>query len=561
MINAYRPDGIEIKIDVKTPMRDDVRLSVDLYKPLGKGPFPVILDRTPYGKQGSIEIAIFFAQNGYVFAAQDVRGRFDSEGHFTPLRNEARDGYDTLEWIGAQPWCDGNVGMWGGSYEGMVQWAAATQGSTYLKTIVPYVSAPNIYKDGMFIGGAYSLSLALMWRCFTTGRTNQSHATIRWSELFRKLPLKDVDRYIGRAATFFKDWVSHPSYDQYWKDIAFDEMFSKITIPVFQFSGWYDVFATGIMPTFRGLKEKGGSENARQHQKVIMGPWIHHTIKYTHAGDVDFGSKSILDLRLIQLQWYDYWLKDKDNGIADDAPIKLFVMGINKWRDEYEWPLARTEFKPYYLHSGGSANSLHGDGMLSTDLPEEDVTDHFDYDPEFSVPTAGGGNCCWPEIVAWGAYDQREVEQRKDVLCYTTEPLAGDLDVTGPIKLKLYAASDAPDTDFTTKLVDVAPSGYAMNVADGIIRARYRDSLETPTLLEPGKVYEYEISLSDTSNVFLKGHRIRLEISSSNFPRFDRNPNTGHEFGADDEIRSANQQVYHGKTYPSQIILPVIPGS
>jgi putative CocE/NonD family hydrolase len=260
----------------------------------------------------------------------------------------------------------------------------------------------------------------------------------------------------------------------------------------------------------------------------------------------------------LALQWFNYWLKGVGNGIVDEPPIKIFVMGINEWRDENEWPLARTDYVPYYLHSGGSANSLKGDGELSTQVSEHDAVDRFVYDPEFPVPTKGGGTCCWPEIVAWGAYDQQSVEEREDVLCYTTQPLEENLEVTGPVKVKLFASSDSLDTDFTAKLVDVFPDGYAMNLCDGIIRARYRDSFETARLLEPGKVYEYEINLGDTSNVFLKGHRIRLEISSSNFPRFDRNPNTGHEFGVDDAIQNAHQTILHNETYPSHILLPVI---
>ena len=488
------------------------------------------------------------------------RGRYDSEGDFEPLRNEAADGFDTLEWIGVQPWCDGNVGMRGGSYEGAVQWAAASQGSAYLKTIVPFVVTPNMYKDGLYIGGAFGLSLGLMWRCFTTGRVNQSHAHYRWGQLFRELPLKDIDDWIGGSATFLKEWISHPAYDQYWKDIAVDEVFNDITIPIFHFGGWYDVFNSGIMPTFRGLKERGGSEHARKHQKVIVGPWIHHTTKYTHAGEVDFGTKSILDMLSLELQWFEHWLKGKDNGAADGKPIKIFVMGANEWREESDWPLARTEFTPFYLHSSGSANTLQGDGELSIEAPEDETVDRYVYDPEFPVPTKGGGTCCWPEIVAWGAFDQREVEQRNDVLCYTSKQLAKDLEVTGPVKVILYAATDALDTDFTAKLVDVASDGYATNLCDGIIRARYRGSFETAVFLEPNKIYAYEINLGDTSNVFLKGHRIRLEISSSNFPRFDRNPNTGQKFGADAEIKAANQQIYHNQEYPSHIVLPIIPG-
>lgn len=559
MPGVYRAADVEIQVDVKTPMRDGIQLSGDLYKPPGEGQFPVILGRTPYDNQSAIRAATFFAQQGYAYFAQDVRGRFDSAGVFDALRNEARDGYDTLEWLGAQPWCDGSVGMRGGSYEGVVQWAAASSGSQYLKAIVPAVVAPNLYKDGIYRGSALSLSLALMWRCFTGGRTNQSLELYRWSEVFRQLPLIDADRAIGPSVGFYRDWVAHPSYDDFWKEIAFDEMFAKIQVPVLQFSGWYDVFASGVLPAWQGMRQHGGSAAARENQRVIMGPWIHHMTNYTGPGELDFGSKSLQDLLGMELAWFNRWLKGKENGMEEQAPLRIFVMGINEWREEHEWPLERTLFTSHYLHSGGLANSLHGDGALSTDAPGEQAADRFIYDPDYPAPTIGGNNCCWPNIVAWGAYDQRCVEQRQDVLCYTSSPLEHDLEVTGPVVVKLYAASDAPDTDFTAKLVDVSPDGYAVNLCDGIIRARYRNSMEAPELLKPGEVYAYVIRLGDTSNVFLKGHRIRLEISSSNFPHFDRNPNTGHAFGMDAETRKAQQTVLHNSRYPSQLILPVIP--
>jgi putative CocE/NonD family hydrolase len=550
---------MEIEIDIGIPMRDGIRLSANLYRPIGDGPFPVVLNRTPYGKAQTEIPATFLSQQGYVIVAQDVRGRYDSEGEFYPLVNEPQDGYDTLEWIGVQPWCDGNVGMMGGSYEGWVQWAAATQGSSYLKTIMPGCICTDWYKDNCYSGGAFQLSVGLMWRCFTTGRINQILEHYRWSEIFKTLPLRDMEQWIGGDVTFFQDWLSHPTYDDYWKALAINKEFSKIKIPVFQIGGWYDIFAGSVLPIYNQMKGQDGDDETKAFQKVIVGPWIHDISSSTHAGDIDFGMTSVQDLLSLTWMWFERWLKRKETPVTEEPPIKLFVMGINEWRDEHEWPLARTEFTPYYLHSAGSANSLHGDGVLSLETPEEEPADQFTYDPMFPVSTTGGGNCCWPDIVAWGAQDQREVEQRSDVLCYTTPPLDDDLETTGPIKVTLHAVSDAPDTDFTAKLVDVAPGGYAMNICDGIIRARYRESVEQPVFLEPGKVYKYEIDLGATSKVFLKDHRIRLEISSSNFPRFDRNPNTGHEFAADAETRSAHQQVYHNEDYPSHIILPVIP--
>jgi putative CocE/NonD family hydrolase len=290
-----------------------------------------------------------------------------------------------------------------------------------------------------------------------------------------------------------------------------------------------------------------------------MGPWVHPASRFTHAGDVDFGKASVLDLNQIELRWFDHWLKGRDNGAEQDPPLHIFVMGSNTWRDEQEWPLARTQFTPYYFHSKGKANSLMGDGSLSTEAPDEEPPDRFVYNPAFPVQTRGGNTCCNPELVPWGGYDQQSIEYRSDVLVYTSEPLEEDLEVTGPVIAKVFASTDGRDTDFTAKLVDVHPDGYALNLCDGIIRGRYRESTSTQKLLEPGEVYEFTIDLWPTSNVFLKGHKVRVEISSSNFPRFDRNPNTGNTFGQDDELRVAQQTVLHDRTRASGIILPVIP--
>jgi putative CocE/NonD family hydrolase len=266
-------------------------------------------------------------------------------------------------------------------------------------------------------------------------------------------------------------------------------------------------------------------------------------------------------LEALELRWFDHWLKDMDHGITSQPPMRLFIMGINEWRDEYEWPLARTNWQKWYFHAQDGANTVLGDGTLSTTPPADEPPDHFVYDPRYPVPTTGGNTCCSPEIVPWGPYDQRPLEMRSDVLCYTSDALTEDIEVTGPIKVMLYAETDATDTDWTAKLVDVFPTGYAMNLCDGIVRARYRESLINPTNLEPNKVYEYAIDVGVTGNVFRKGHRIRVEISSSNFPRFDRNPNTGHPFGLDTELRDARQTVLHSYGHASYIMLPVISGN
>ena len=562
-LNIFRPAGWKARYNVKAPMRDGVRLSCDIYSPRGEsGPFPVLLVRTPYNNMDEtfIEHGEFFVQRGYVYVIQDARGRNDSEGDFYPFVQDHDDGYDTIEWIGAQPWCDGNVGMHGSSYLAIVQWHAAVMGSRYLKCIAPRVMGDSFHESSRYLGGALQLTMATTWAFWAgAGRTWQSIERYNWPQLLQTLPLKDLAKTAGKDVPFFQDWLDHPDYDDYWKRIAVKERYQDVKVPVLQIGGWYDLFTGGIFNNFVGMREKGGSELARDNQKAVVGPWLHSVSTSTHAGDADFGMESMIDLRGIELKWFDHWLKGVDNGVDEEPPLRLWIMGDNEWREESEWPLARTQYTPYYFHSGGAANTLLGDGVLSTNAPGDEQPDWYDYNPAFPTPTLGGNTCCRSDILPGGAFDQREVEARSDVLVYTSEPLEQDMEVTGPIIVKLQANSDCQDTDFTAKLTDVHPDGYSLNLCDGIIRGRYRESTERQVLLEPGTIYEFTIDLYPTSNVFKKGHRIRVDISSSNFPRFDRNPNTGHTFGEDAELRVAHQQMFHDTAHPSHIILPVIP--
>jgi len=559
--SAFLPVGIGVRYNVKIPMGDGVQLSADIYYPLGEeAPRPVVLLRTPYDNttENLVDEGVFYAQHGYVYVAQDVRGRHDSDGVFYPWVNEFNDGHDTIQWIGEQSWCDGNVGMVGSSYAGNVQWQAAVGGSSYLKTIIPRVIGHNLYEAPHYQGGAFQLGWTATWIYRTDGRTAQNIDRHNWPQIFGTLPLTELDRRGGKKIGYLHDWIAHPDYDSYWKALAIEERYGDVKVPVFNIGGWYDFFSIGTPLNFIGMRERGGSELGRRNQKMLMGPWVHRASTFSHAGEVDFGGDSVLDLRLIELRWMDRWLRGVSNRIDEEAPLRIFVMGINQWRDEQEWPLARTRYRPFYLHSGGSANSVQGDGSLSAETPDREPLDQYAYDPTFPTPTCGGCNCCNPEIVPYGAYDQRSVEYRNDVLVYTSQPLEEDLEVTGPVTATLYASTSAPDTDFTAKLVDVDSDGYAMNLCDGIIRGRYRESRERQQLLEPGRVYEFTIDLGPTSNVFLKGHRIRVDVASSNFPRFDRNLNTGGKFGEDVEMKVAHQQVFHDQTHPSHILLPVI---
>ncbi|MEM7537790.1 MAG: CocE/NonD family hydrolase [Chloroflexota bacterium] len=549
---------VEMRLNVKTPMRDGINLSSDVYLPKAAGPFPTVLIRTPYGNNSEnlIRRARALANIGYACVVQDTRGRWDSEGEFRPFFNEADDGRDTHEWIGQQPWSNGKIGTSGGSYLGITQWLSAPDSSEYLTCMSPRVICTEFF-TGLAPGGAFQLGVMFTWGMSQHGRTVQSIEFHNWTEEFHRLPIAKQPTYAGREIDFWADWVEHPTYDDLWASINVQEHWGDITVPAFNMGGWYDLWASNTFENFVGMREHGGSEAARK-SKLIVGPWPHALSASTRVGEIDFGAQSMADLETMELQWLDYWLKGKDNGVLDEAPIKLFIMGINQWRDEYEWPLARTDWQTWYLHSDGHANTLRGDGTLSMDAPNEEPSDSYVYDPRYPVQTKGGNTCCAPHVVPWGPYDQRSVEMRSDVLCYTTPPLTEDTEVTGPITLILYASTDCPDTDWTAKLVDVSPSGYAKNLCDGIIRARFRESYSDPTLLEPNKIYEYEIHVGVTGNVFRKGHSIRLEVSSSNFPRFARNLNTGYEFAGGTEMRTASQTIYHRAEYASRLVLPVI---
>jgi putative CocE/NonD family hydrolase len=546
-------------------MRDGVSLSADVYLPATtQGPFPVILWRTPYDNNVLMDHGFWWAQHGYALVSQDVRGRYDSGGDWVPWENETEDGYDTLEWMGQQAWCDGNIGMAGASYSGQVQWQAGYTGHPLLKAIVPRVMGNNLWDSPHYQGGAFGLGVNAVWGWRTMARTMQRIDHIDWPAALRTLPLRDMDTVSGKRHPAFSTWLDNEEYGEYWHTAAVDEHFDGYTMPILQVCGWYDLYAGGMMANFVGLREQAGTELARQNQFMIMGPWTHSQAGNTppgttDAGERDFGSQSLLDTRAIELAWFDHWLKGVDNDIEKEAPLKIFVMGADYWREEQEWPLARTVWTPYYLRSSGNANTLHGDGWLSTAPADIETPDEYDYDPENPCPTNGGCNCCNPEVVPWGVYDQRDVEMRPDVLVYTTPPLEKDTEVTGPVIAHIFAATDGPDTDFTAKLVDVYPDGKAWNLCDGIVRGKFRNGREPSSLLTPGEVYEFVIDLWVTSNVFKKGHSIRVEISSSNFPRFDRNLNTGNPIADDASPRIAHQTVFHDAEYASHILLPVIP--
>jgi hypothetical protein len=378
---------------------------------------------------------------------------------------------------------------------------------------------------------------------------------IPWPELFRRLPVESAAAAAGFEPQVYRDWIDHPARDAYWQSMSWREAYPQLAIPVMHVGGWFDIFQKGTVENFVKMRTEAPAV-ARGSQRLIMGPWAHGAFG-PKVGEVDFGPQSVVDVRAKVLRWLDHHIRGEQNGADRDPPVEIFVMGVNQWRTEKTWPPVEAKPSKYFLHSQGKANTLDGDGLLSLADPGDEVVDQFDYDPANPVPTSGGGTCCAPQLIPWGPQDQRNVEKRNDVLVYTTAPLERDLEVTGPVEVHLFASTSARDTDWTAKLVDVAPDGMAISLTDGILRARYRNSLERPELLTPGKVYEFVIDAENTSNVFLKGHRVRLEISSSSFPRFSRNTNTGNHPEKDSTFAVAHQTIYHDRTRPSSVSLSV----
>ena len=459
--------------------------------------------------------------------------------------------------------------MTGGSYLGFVQWMGAPLANPYLTTLIPYVS-PDDHYDNVFPNGALQLSNSLNLLAILGNLTANNNNDLRthfwdWDKLYRHLPIRTMDEAMfGQTDILWQDLIDHPDNDHYWRFSVGDrpragEMsagkYPQVKVPTLNITGWYDQVSQATINNYLGMVRYGPEELRDQHH-LLVGPW-RHGVGPREVGDLDYGPEADVDFLPIELRWYDYWLKGIDNGMMDEPPVDIFVMGENRWRSEQEWTLSRAQETKYYFHSSGRANTRFGDGSLNTTPPADEPTDSFVYDPEDPVPTYGGNVSMYPST--GGPRDQRAIQRRDDVLVYTGGTLTKDIEVTGRILTQLYAASSATDTDFTAKLVDVHPNGYAQLLAEGIIRARYRNSFKKQELLTPEEVYEYTVDLWSVSHVFQKGHKIQVEISSSNFPKYDRNPNTGHKYGEDAELQKACQAMYHNSQYPSHIIFPVVP--
>ncbi|MFG1977527.1 CocE/NonD family hydrolase [Nonomuraea fuscirosea] len=617
-----------VEVDVPVPMRDGIALATNVWRPAGPGPFPALLVRTPYGKDdaglyGNPKLPDVFAlvAAGYAVVAQDVRGTSRSPGTFVPHAHEGRDGADTLAWLAAQPWCDGAVGMWGGSYMGFAQWEAAVREVPALRAIAPVMTSADPYAAPWYSpGGALSQDAVLTWG--TLSALRNLHRTLADAKddgdgdgnadaadagrlmaglsdpglLHDSLPLADRAA-LTRHLPWAGEVLGHPERDAYWQEIAAIDRCADITVPALHVGGWYDVFIRETVRSYTMMRRHGGSAAARDGQRLIIGPWSHAdgtdlgTFPDRSFG-LDAGIKAA-DVTGAHLRFFDRWVRGRpdasdgaldsasdrasdraSDGAPDRAPdrasddthrVRIFVMGADRWRDEADWPLPGTRHTPFFLDGAGRANTAAGDGLLRRDVPAAEAADTFRYDPRHPVPSLGGTVLAALPGAYPGPADQTAAEARDDVLCFSTAVLERPIEVTGHVGLVLHVSSSAPDTDFTGKLVDVHPDGRAILLCEGIQRARHRGSLTEPELLEPGTVYELSIDLGVTSNVFLPGHRILLEVSSSCFPRYDRNTNTGATIATDgpDDLVVAVNQVHHGPGRPSRLVLPLIdrPGS
>ena len=571
--NAPAATQVTVERGVTMKTRDGVTLKADIYRPAADGKYPTLLQRTPYNKDNAASFGRRAAERGYLVVVQDVRGRYTSGGDWYVFKNESNDGFDTVEWAASLPNSNGKVGMFGGSYVGATQMLAAIAHPPHLAGICPVVTASNYHENWTYQGGAFEQWFDESWtsglaqdtldrviRENTNARVGATVLPLNNYPVFNVPAPQNSAALTTELAPYFLDWLAHPTYDDYWKQWSIEENYPNIQVPALTVAAWYDLFQGGSIRNYVGLRDHAGNEAARSGQRllVIIGG---HAGGGRHIGEVDFGADAAqFNEDDTTLDWYDYLFQGKQNQFADASkPVRIFVMGKNEWRNEAAWPLARAKDAKYYLHSAGKANSATGDGVLSAAAAQAESPDTYIYDPANPAPTVGGPLCCDGEHLAAGPRDQKQVEDRPDVLVYSTPPLAADTEVTGPVTLDLYAKTSGADTDFTAKLVDVGPDGKAINVTEGILRAKFRESTKAaPKAITPGQVYEYKIDVWSTSNVFLKGHKIRLEVSSSNFPRFDRNLNTGNDAGSSTEIVKATTTILHDAQHPSALILPVV---
>lgn len=571
----YSPPQYEVvaELNQKAPMRDGINLMIDIFRPKADGQHPAVLMQTPYNKSGGAARARNFASRGYVVVNVDSRGRFESGGDWDPFSPKHKtDGYDMVQWISEQPWCDGNVGMYGLSYMGWMQWWTASQTPPALKAIVPEVAPPDQlvncpYQNGILVCWMVDWAGALSDRLpHSAGPGGYGGFAVNREQAYSKLPYIDFDKTRNyKPTSWWRKWIHQNTADgEYWKAISYQtpESYGKVNVPSLAISGWFDANFPGTPMNYLGMKQHGGTPAARR-PRMVVGPWEHIINRHREAAGVDFGPEAIIDWDGYVFRWFDYHLKGVDNGVLNDPPVHIFVMGRNQWRAAKDWPLPETQFTKFYLHSQSGANSSAGDGTLNTQPPQAEPSDHYVYDPNDPTPSAGftNGHIDGPRDISKSA-------ERDDVLVYDTDVLTEDVEVIGPITAKLYAATDRGDTDWMIRLSDVHPDGRSLFLGEGVMRARHRDpkhhgafNAHKLSTIKPEQAYEYTIKFwRPTGNVFLRGHRIRVEISSSYFPYYLRNPNTGGDnIGLATEFHPANQTIFHDAERPSHVVLPIIP--
>jgi putative CocE/NonD family hydrolase len=564
------PEPTPTRRDVPIPMRDGVNLGGDLYLPEGQGPFPVLLAITPYGKIGMAKYAgatiTRGVSNGYAVLLVDTRGLRASAGKWEPYVHEGRDGFDVQEWVGQQNWCNGNIGMFGGSYVAYTQVAPAPYRSKYLKAIVPEAAQSDNYGSVWVSDGILHLAFAPRWAASQQAVAEKRELPpIDWVKVAWTLPLSAIPTMLPIKSPFLTDVIRNEAYGDFWRAMSLRHRYREMDVPSLAVVGWYDDLSDETQRNFIGMRRESRSERARRGQHLLIGPWAHGVPRFPDGdwifGDVNFGVVPKTSLDTIQFRWFDHHLKGIDNGVDKDPPVRIFVMGANLWRDEQEWPLARAVPTTFYFHSQGFANTRFGNGTLTTAPPETESPDRFRYDPRNPVPTHGGHGCCDYGFSSIGPFDQRPTEQRPDVLVYTSAPLEEDVEVTGFGEAHLVFSTDVVDTDFFVTLSDVYPDGRSILITDGQVRTRFRRSTDRPQLLTPNRTDSVTVGLWATSNLFKKGHQIRVRLTSSNFPRFARNLNSGKPVAeqTEREIRIATQTVFHSKGRLSRIVLPIVP--
>jgi predicted acyl esterase len=548
-----RPGSVADLLDQSVPMRDGIHLAADVFLPSASGRWPAVLIRTPYSRHSPPARGYrIFVRRGYAVVIEDIRGRYGSQGTFGLISQEAPDGNDTLNWVAAQPWSDGRVAMAGSSYPGLVQWWAAIGGNPHLRAFSPMFSGDDEYTDRYYSeGGAFQLGHRLLW--FAENFPPLPLGPVPLKSYIYHLPLRSADvAATGQELTLWRLAMDHPSFDSFWQQQSLRNILNRVDAPVLSFGGWFDDYAESDLDAFARL--------AKAHRLVEtwIGPWSHNpSLRFP---TLNFGPETVIGMRSKQAEWFDRWVKKGETPSPGEetAVLHIFVMGADIWRIEHEWPLARTHYTPLYLAGEGEANTSSGDGVLNWQLRRKSKADTFTYDPRNPVPTSGGSVCCEPKLFPPGPLDQSAVEERPDVLVYTSPALSEEIEVTGPVRTVLYVSTSANDTDFTAKLVDVQPDGRPLLVTDGIQRLRYRLSLNAAVFVKRNQAYQISIDTGVTSYVFGIRHRIRLEVSSSNFPRFDRNLNSAAPNAGLTKPLKARQTVLHEKGYPSAVILPVI---